>query len=155
MPDTYPIKHKEYCFSTNKSNLEQISSHLYKCDTQFSPRLSTQVNLDDYAKKIFHNAIRHEAWLDENLIGLIAIYYNIFDQKFGYITNISIQNKHSRNQIASTLLKTAINDAKANNLKKIELQVHKSNIPALALYKKFSFLKANEKENILLLKKAL
>ena len=67
-----------------------IYCHLKECNNNFIPPLSARVALDDYAKKIFDNAITFEAWSDDVLVGLIAAYFNDPDNITGHITNVTI-----------------------------------------------------------------
>ena len=128
----------EYCFYKNNSTLDDVLSHLHRCDLQFEPPLSSQVELNTYAAKIFENAYRYEAWLDKVLVGLVAVYHSI-EHNTGYITYVGVENRHRKNKIAGTLLNTSINEAKNQHIESIELQVSKNNAPAISLYKKFEF----------------
>jgi ribosomal protein S18 acetylase RimI-like enzyme len=113
----------------------QINKLLLDCDNFFIPKLSEKVNIDEYSMKIFENSIVFEAYYGDNLIGIIAMYEN----SFGYITNVSVANEHAGKGIASCLLKNCIEYAKGKNLDKINLEVNKRNIPALKLYSKYKF----------------
>ena len=128
------------------SSKEQIQSLLTNCDKYFVPKLSKKVNIEEYAKKIFDNAINFEAWNSDHLIGLIAMYVNTQDS-LGYITNVSVNSEFANNGIASTLLTNCIEYAKEKNIDKINLEVNENNTNALKLYNKFKFEIYEEKES--------
>ena len=63
-------------YGVNKTNVDEIIKHLNLCDENFTPPLSSRINIRDYAIKITNNAVRFEATIGENLIGLLAVYIN-------------------------------------------------------------------------------
>lgn len=76
-------------YKIDKSTVEDIFLHLNTCDLDYIPKLSLKVNIDEYSQKLFQNANRFEAWNNNKLIGLLAIYFN-FEENFAFITNVSI-----------------------------------------------------------------
>lgn len=125
---------------------EQLQSLLIKCDKYFVPKLSEKVDIEEYSKKLFDNAINLEAWENNNLIGLAAMYVDE-DKTLGFITNVSVDNGFTNNGIASKLLKHCIEYSKEKNLDKINLEVNENNTPALKLYNKFGFEVYEEKNS--------
>lgn len=136
-------------YSINKSNLLQIFEHLTACDSSFIPALSTQVKLDQYSKKILKNATRFEAFSNNKLVGLIACYLNDYKSEIGFITNISVMSSFNGKGIAKQLLVMLLQYAAENNFNTISLEVNKSNLPALTLYKRTGFVLADEKQGVL------
>lgn len=57
----------------------------------------------------------------------------------GHITDIAVHPKFRRKGIAAKLLNEIIHCAKKRNIKSLTLEVRKSNIPAISLYKKYGF----------------
>jgi ribosomal-protein-alanine N-acetyltransferase len=107
-------------------------------DNSFSPSLSEQVNIADYVKKIKDNATTFEVW-DNNIVGLIAGYFNDTEGKKAYITSVIISPNYQGRGIASRLLREVIDYACKNNFVSIGLEVQQSNEKALSIYKKFNF----------------
>ncbi|MDH7476210.1 MAG: GNAT family N-acetyltransferase [Microgenomates group bacterium] len=126
------IKYKQ-----NKASLTAIKKHLKIC--QFVPPLDTYTNLDNYSKKIITFAERFEAWDKNKFIGLVAVYYNDFSSKKGFITVVGINPNYVKQRIATKLLKKVIEYGKRKKFKKIDLEVKTNNIIALKLYKKLGF----------------
>lgn len=127
----------EYKIST--ASQDQICNLLLSCDEYFIPRLSDKINIKNYSNKIFSNSINFEAWDNERLIGLIAMYVNNNQENFGYITNVSVQVEYANKGIASNLLINCIKYAREKFLDKINLEVNENNMLALKLYNKFEF----------------
>jgi ribosomal protein S18 acetylase RimI-like enzyme len=129
----------EITYNTKIASQEEIFLHLKECSGLFSPALSETVNIQEYSKKIFLQSITFEAWVKNNLIGLIAIYLNDVKTHSAYITNVSISKEYSGLGLASALLRMCINHSKLNNFSSIVLEVNQSNTPAINLYKKHGF----------------
>lgn len=118
---------------------KQLYNLLLSCDNFFIPKLSEKVNIEKYSEKLFTRAVNFEAWENDNVIGLISMYVNDEKISFGYITNVSVENKYLNKGIASKLLKNCIEYAKIKKLRCIKLEVNRNNISALKLYEKFNY----------------
>ena len=139
-------------YKINTTSADTIFKHLNHCNNQFVPALSTRVSLEAYAKKMVNCAILFEAWADEKLIGMVAMYLN--EQKNGYITNVSVYDEYGGKGIAKQIFVNLMEYAKANNISEIKLEVSEINIPAINLYKNFGFESIEEKNNqIIMLKR--
>lgn len=137
-------------YKTKTATENDIHVHLNNCNDSFVPPLNTRINLTDYSKKIYDNAITFEAWNDQELIGLIASYFNK-ENDFGFITNVSIIKEHMGAGIASKLLKMCMAYAKNHHYKNIKLEVIKDNIPAINFYKKYNFTQIDTKTDSLIM----
>lgn len=62
------------------------------------------------------------------------------------IMNIVVKKSHRHNGIGTLILENLLNLAKSKNMISISLEVNKSNIPAINLYKKFGFLNIGERK---------
>lgn len=136
----------------NISGTNDILLHLKKCDLQFVPVLSLTVDLVEYAAKIYEKAERFEAWADNELIGLIAAYFNDKENDTGFITNVSVNNNYLGKGIASILLTNCIDYGRTKHYRSISLEVNKNNSKAINLYKKFQFTESGITNNNLVLK---
>jgi len=116
-----------------------IVEHLKTCDSSFSPVLSSYVNIEDYSKKIKNNAVTFEAWIGNELVGLIACYLNDKENLDGYITNVSILEIYSARGIGKQLLINCEKYSSNQNFKSLSLEVEASNDRAISLYSKNSF----------------
>jgi ribosomal protein S18 acetylase RimI-like enzyme len=118
---------------------QAILFHLSRCGKNFIPHLGERVKLTCYAKKIVTKAERFEAWANDDLIGLLAVYCNSHDKKQAYITSLSVVIEWQGNGIASALLANCIRHVKQCGFEHIELEVSQNNKSAVELYKKYNF----------------
>lgn len=81
---------------------------------------------------------------NQKVLGYVGLNF-ILDE--GYITNIAVFPQHRGNGIAKKLLETLVDFAKDKNLKFISLEVRKSNISAISLYKNLDFLAVGVRKN--------
>jgi ribosomal-protein-alanine acetyltransferase len=63
--------------------------------------------------------------------------WQVFDE--GHITNIAVHPEFRLSGVGSALLESLINHARLSGIKRMTLEVRKSNLPARGLYKKFKF----------------
>ena len=127
-------------FHINSVSEIEIVNFLRKCDADFLPPLSRRLNIEDYARKIFNNAMRFEAQASKELIGLIAIYCNDKESCVAYITSVSMLKEWMGRGIAIFLMRKCIDYAKAMGFMMISLEVRSDNLKAIALYKKSQFI---------------
>ncbi len=139
-------------FTSATATITDLLSHFEGCDENFINQLRQRVNLPDYAKKIFKNAVTFEAWDKKNLVALIAAYFNDIANHYGYITDVSVVKRYEGKGIASELIKSCIEYARKNNFVEIRLEVSDDNFDAIKLYNKFNFLVYENKDNQLLMK---
>ncbi len=132
-------------YKIDTSTQADILSHLTRCDKDFISNINKKISTEDYSKKLFVNAMRFEAWDNEALVGLIAIYIN--KDNFAYLTNVSIANNYRGQQIASELLRRCIKYTQEQKLAKIKLEVNKQNVAAIKLYEKYNF-KVGESDKV-------
>jgi ribosomal protein S18 acetylase RimI-like enzyme len=141
-------------YKINTASEDSILTHLNHCNYQFVPALGTRVSLEVYAKKMADYAILFEAWTDEQLIGMVAMYLN--EQKHGFITNVSVYNEYGGKGIAKQIFVNLMEYSKAKKISEIKLEVSAINIAAINLYKYFGFESIEEKNNqIILLNKKM
>ena len=127
--------------------MSEISSHLERCKNNFIPPLQETVDISSYAEKIKTKSITFEAWDNERLAGLIAVYFNDPGNEFGFITNVSVEKEYAGQGIASRLLESVSRYAREKQFKEIRLKVHCRNIQAIKLYRKHSFEKYGSEED--------
>lgn len=116
----------------------ELLAHLRAADGSFAPLLSSRVDLADYADKLAARARRVEAWQDDTLVGLIALYAND-PARGGFITNVSVLPGHQGQGIAGELLRRTLALATELGLPRLRLEVYADNTAALALYRRHGF----------------
>lgn len=129
----------EIKYSIKKATVADIFSNLQACDKDFSPPLSERVSLMEYSNKLYENSVTFEAWNDDKLIGMVAVYFNNVADSVGYISNVCVESKYKGNHIASSLMMKCLHYAAENHFKNIVLEVNANNNTAINLYEKFSF----------------
>ncbi len=126
-------------FGSNKATEAQIAEHLSHCDADFVPRLSSRVEMVEYARKIAEKAMRFEAWSGDKLVGLVAAYCNDRERRIAYITSVSVLRGWMGKGIAASLMKQCIEYAKTSGMRQVSLDVASANAPAVGLYEKSGF----------------
>ncbi len=125
---------------TNKANFGQITKHLRACDASFTPSLSDRLDLSGYAQKIAGKAKCFEAWVEGELVGLVAAYCNDPERRNAFVTSVSVLPGWKGRGLASQLLSQCIDYAETSGFERIVLEVGAQNFPALRLYQKHGFL---------------
>ena len=129
---TYEIRH-------NTASFDQIVNYLRDADDHFIPSLSDQVDIEVYAKKISDHAETIEAWQENTLIGLLAVYLNNAKYSSAYITSVSILKSFHGAGIAKKLMHDCIDLARRLNFDEVSLEVGRENGRAINFYLKIGF----------------
>lgn len=127
-----------------KATEQDIYCHLMKCNNDFIIHLQDKINIREYSKKLSEKAITFEAWSEDTLVGLVAVYFNDSHGQTGYISNVSTIDTYTGKGIASALIDLSIDYARRHEFKTISLEVEKANVLALRLYKRFQFKEVEE-----------
>lgn len=126
-----------YC--VNRSSASEITAHLLRADAGFEPTLSSRVDIPSYAQKLHDRAVRFEAWLGEQLVGLVASYCNKPDGGKAFVTSVSVWPEFQGQGIGGRLMRQCIEHVRCNEVSQIELEVDERSLSAIALYKKLGF----------------
>lgn len=126
-------------YAIGRSTVWDIQAHLFDCDAAFHPPLSSRLNLQEYAEKLATHSVRMEAWLGENLIGLVAVYCNDPIRETAFISNVSVHAQHRGKGIARILMQLAIDHTRELGFKSVELDVNEQATIALSLYHRLGF----------------
>lgn len=152
-------------YKYNQASLEEIKNHLWRVNTDFKPALSSYVDINTYAEKLKKSAILTGFYNENELIGLVASYFNP-DGNYFFITNFSIEKKYRGEgaklilgiinylrgteisksvakpikRIGDDLIKTIENIIKKPvEIKSMHIEVRKENKDAIVFYKKIGF----------------
>lgn len=110
---------------------------LNKVDKDFSPPLSSKVDLKDYILKIQEKA---ELIIEEQnglIRGLVILYCNDFETKIAYISLVGVLPEFRGMGIAKICMSQAINVAKEKGMKRI--MIHSNNPVAVKIYNDLGF----------------
>jgi len=124
-------------YKTSSASYDELLDHLRLCDEYHTPKLSERLDIPSYAKKLFENSVTFEAWSENKLIGLIAVYFN--NEKQGFISNVSVSGEHMKKGIATMLLQHCIKGAVRKHISSLSLEVSSNNETAITLYEKSGF----------------
>lgn len=134
----------------NSCSSGEIENHLKCCSSYFKPPLDSYVSIKDYALKIRSRGLTFEAWHENQLVGLIAIYTNN-ENKSIFITNVSVERTFSHQNVAKNLMKKCIKFARSDSFKSIHLEVFKINQSAIRFYKSFNFIISGIKKKTIIM----
>lgn len=137
------------CYRTNLSRAPQIAAHLRRADSSFEPSLSSRVIISDYSRKLQDNAIRFEAWVNSDLIGLVAAYFNQGAGGAAFVTSVSVLVEFQGRGIAARLLRQCIEYVANLGCSRVELEVEQGNLPAVMLYQRLGFSRLNSRGSAL------
>jgi len=134
---------------------ENIKQHLIRCSSIFIPPLDSYVDINNYSKKIYNNAVLFSEFSSSGeLIGLVAAYDNTVERS-GWITNVSVDPDHLRKGIANKLLKECYKYFETKKYFSILLEVFLDNEKAIKVYTKQGFINYKIKDNKMTLKQQL
>ncbi|MCU7995609.1 GNAT family N-acetyltransferase [Shewanella glacialipiscicola] len=120
-------------------NNEHLLSFLLEVDADFSPPLSSRLNLAAYANKIQANAIVVEDIIDGNLIkGIAATYANDESTRTAYLTFIAVKTCFRGLGVARKLIEKTEHILVKKGFFRLRLEVYKGN-EAINLYKRLGF----------------
>jgi len=129
----------------NSASFEELLQFYEKNANLFIPNLNSQVkSLYEYVDKLKKNATFLEAYDNNTLAGLVAIYLNNHETNIAFISSVIVSKEYQGKGISKILLKTAIDTATLRNFQKIKLEVYRSNTKAIKLYKKLGFKESNK-----------
>jgi len=136
--------------------LDEIRSVIHSFDTVFSPNLSEMLpDLDEYAEKLWHNAITYVA-KSEDYLGFVSFYANDFTKQIAYISQIGVHPTYQGRKIGKSLMNKCIEYSKSKGMEKLKLEVYKQNNSAIGFYNKNAFVFNGEStENTMYLIKIL
>jgi ribosomal protein S18 acetylase RimI-like enzyme len=145
----------EFDYQSSGLDAEEVYLFLTKCDKQFSPHLSTRVNLREYSEKLFINSTIIHVKNNDDLIGLIAFYMNNNSQGYSFISLICVLNEYEGKLIGSRLMEECTSLVKNKKIRAIKLEVDIQNQRAMTFYKKFGFIIEDQKPDSCLMIKVI
>lgn len=120
--------------SLNEIDETGIYAHFQDCQIRIDG-----VNLMEYAQKLRRNATTIEMWDADTLVGLCACYMNDYETRTAYITHIAVPPQYRGCGYGKHLLETTIAAAAEKGFLRLNLEVLKTNLPALTLYQSHHF----------------
>lgn len=131
-------------FDRNRANADEIAAHLLRCDDQFTPPLSSRVNILDYAEKLATRSERLELFNNDALVAMVAMYLSSDN---AFISNVSVESAFYRQGIARKLVREAVSLAFRAGASSVQLETGIDNVPAINLYLSLGFRKQRTEGN--------
>lgn len=135
--------------------MADITAHFLRADAYFEPPLSRRVDIHDYSNKLHDKAVRFEAWLSLDLVGLVAIYCNQFKDSKAFVSSVSVWPESQGQGIASHLMRQCINHLEIEGFYHLGLEVDKRNLSALTLYRRLGFITLQSSGALLFMEKPI
>ena len=126
-------------FRVNCSSAADITAHLLRADAFFKPALSRRVDIHEYSKKLYDKAVRFEAWISRDLVGLVAIYCNQFNDGKAFVSSVSVWPESQGQGIATHLMRQCIDHLEIKGFYHLDLEVDQRSLSAISLYRKLGF----------------
>ncbi|WKD22021.1 GNAT family N-acetyltransferase [Pseudoalteromonas sp. KG3] len=127
----------------NEGDFTPFFKLLNEVDADFSPTLSSRVNLEQYALKLLKVATVFGVYKQNQLVGAIAVYMNDLESKIAFCPFIAILPNSRGQGLSQRLLELAIAELKSKQFNSLSLTV-RADSPASYLYKKVGFKVINE-----------
>lgn len=116
--------------------------HMEQCDVPEVARLEQEAFSSPWSEQAFHDSMKLSYYLflvaeEENEIAGYAGMYLIMDE--GDVTNVAVFKKWKCHGVGTLLVEKLLEEAKKRGATSATLEVRKSNIPAIMLYRKVGF----------------
>lgn len=129
------MKSLKYIEQTADCN--DILTHLREISKYCDGFLVKVKSVEAYAQKLADRAVLCEAWLDDELVGLLAGYLD--DRNNAFISNLSVVSSVSRRGVGSELMRMFLQTATIRSAKVISLEIAENNKAAEKFYQTFGF----------------
>ncbi len=123
---------------------QEVANVLHMFDKAFSPMLSSEIDLDSYARKLSKRASFIIVTLGGHFIGFTACYVNLEQSKI-YVPLIGVLPQNQRIGVGRQMLDTLKKVCCNNSINIIMLEVYKNNHKAYSFYIKNGFVKAEDR----------
>lgn len=131
------IQYKLY--QPGELNAEIIHSFLVAMDDCLTPKLSSRVNLVEFAAEIAKLATHYVAYDGNKLIGLCLFYVNDGDVSQAWLTYLCIDRLYQSHGIGRNLVQAMLEYCSACNMTKIGAVMRKNNSLLKQFYSRFGF----------------
>jgi ribosomal protein S18 acetylase RimI-like enzyme len=128
--------------------VRKIYSYLSENDHIFTPPLSKQIVIKNFATKLNKFAIHFCVFQNNELVGFSACYFNNMETGIGFISTLSVIRELHGKGVAKKLLTSVVEYGINNGFKQISLQVNNSNLSAKRLYAESGFIEVSQNLNM-------
>ena len=125
-----------YTYLPEDIDYHEFLTFLEATDDLIIPRLSTRVNLEEYAKKVTKNATMFVAKKGEEWIGVEAVYFKPYPD-FSFSTYLCVKKEFQNDStVGMELMLRQKRYLKENRTKGLRFAIRKSNAPLLSYHLK-------------------
>lgn len=125
--------------SDNELTNNQLVSLLNELGELLPDPLSKRVNIFEYSQKIISNADIACMYVQDKIVGIVAIYTNDNQYYEAFVSFLGIFPSVQRRGLGKILMSEAISYAKEKGMQIIKLKVHKNNYSAQKFYASYNF----------------
>jgi len=120
-----------YTYFPGNVDFHEFLTFLEETDNLITPKLSSRVNLEEYAKKVTKNATMFVAKKEKEWIGVEALYYNPYPD-YSYSTYLCIKKEYQNNSnVGIDLMLRQRQFLKKNQTKGLRFAIRKSDAALL------------------------
>jgi ribosomal protein S18 acetylase RimI-like enzyme len=128
----------ELRFAQDTSTSDDVLNHLACVDDLLSPKISDRIDLGTYAQKIVLRATRFEAWEQDTLVGLVAAYVDLDDQRAS-VTHLAVMERCQHRRVGHRLMSSLLQALSEGGITWVDLEVAENNIQAQNFYRHMDF----------------
>jgi GNAT superfamily N-acetyltransferase len=123
----------------SEESRQRLESILRTIDGDYEPPVSDQVDLADYARKLWQHAVNIVADVEGADVGFVSMYANDLTSRQAFITSIGVRRERWGSGLAQQLIRTAEDHARDRGMRRIRLEVSIENVRAVRFYAKMGF----------------
>lgn len=132
----------------------EIADLLTQLNDDFYPAVSSRVVIPAYAEKLAKDAMIFSAHDKGQMVAFIAVYCNDLDSGVAFTPMVAVAGEYRKNGVASSLIETAVRYIKKRGFKSFKLEVHSTNVKAIAMYQRLGFMEIGENSESLIMEKS-
>lgn len=119
----------------------ELATYLQNVDGDYSPRLSSLINIEEYSQKLCHKGVVLALYSDEpkSMVGVVAGYCNDDVNKRAFVSQLHVVKDVRRFGNGNYLMNDFFKLAKMHGMKKLSLMVNRDNLAALKFYLDIGF----------------
>lgn len=125
----------------------ELKSLLEEIDADFEPALSSSLNLNEYAQKMYKNATIFSVHEEGKLVAAMAVYSNNPSRDVAFGTMLAVSKSHRIYGLGPNLIKTTVDYLKKKSFNFFRLEIYKTNPRVITLYKRLKFTMVSETEH--------
>lgn len=121
-------------------NYDELEKIIINFDEVFIPSLKSRLlDLKQYSKKLYDNAVTIKAVFDNQTVGFASFYCNDNINNIAYLTQIAVLKDARSKGVGSLLLDEVIKICLLKGMNVLKLEVYCNNFSAMNFYEKYGF----------------